>query len=351
MANQYDWTYIGESITGASHKRVELRNQDSFLFFPESGKSSSVILAVSDGHGSAKSFRSHVGSHLAVKTAIEVIKQEFFLENRASDIHLLEYKDLAQLKDVAQRLLPQRLFKRWREAVDKHRENNDWSNEEKQSLIKKGGGENAWKAIEKNPYLAYGATLLVVLATEFYIIYIQLGDGDILLVDSEGHATRPIEKDPRMIANETTSLCQSDAWNEFRISLEPYHDNFPPSLILVATDGYANSFSSDEEFLKIGQDYLEMIQSKGIEYVEQQLEQFLDETSKSGSGDDMTLGIIRPIKKEISDNLGKPLESTEDSFHNGKQKVGEDSKHVIIIILTFALVILGSNTYLFFSPE
>jgi len=33
---------------------------------------------------------------------------------------------------------------------------------------------------------------------------------------------------------------------------------------LLSTDGYANSFRSDEDFLKIGHDYLEIIREQGI---------------------------------------------------------------------------------------
>ncbi|MFM7713741.1 MAG: protein phosphatase 2C domain-containing protein, partial [Microcystis sp.] len=59
---QLKWRCIGESVKGASHVRSGLPNQDAIRWFPESGIGLPLILAVSDGHGSAKSFRSDRGS-------------------------------------------------------------------------------------------------------------------------------------------------------------------------------------------------------------------------------------------------------------------------------------------------
>ena len=311
---QLKWRCIGESVKGASHVRSGLPNQDAIRWFPESGIGLPLILAVSDGHGSAKSFRSDRGSCFAVETAIKVI-QEFFLSSQSSDINF------SALKDAAQRLLPPRLVNEWRKAVNKDlglSENDEekltnkpnFTDEEKQILVDKDG-EAAWQAVENNYFLAYGATVLAVLVTEFFIVYIQLGDGDILEVDSKGNTTRPLERDPNLIANETTSLCMNKAWNEFQVHLEQYPKGTPkqmPALILVSTDGYSNSFSTDEGFFKIGQDYRQMFKSNLTEEVRQKLEGFLQETSEKGSGDDITLGMIKRLETDDRDYLTDRVE-------------------------------------------
>ncbi len=162
---QLKWRCIGESVKGASHVRSGLPNQDAIRWFPESGIGLPLILAVSDGHGSAKSFRSDRGSRFAVETAIKVI-QEFFLSSQSSDINF------SALKDAAQRLLPPRLVNEWRKAVNKDlglSENDEekltnkpnFTDEEKQILVDKDG-EAAWQAVENNYFLAYGATVLAV---------------------------------------------------------------------------------------------------------------------------------------------------------------------------------------------
>ena len=314
---QLKWRCIGESVKGASHVRSGLPNQDAIRWFPESGIGLPLILAVSDGHGSAKSFRSDRGSRFAVETAIKVI-QEFFLSSQSSDINF------SALKDAAERLLPPRLVNEWRKAVNKDlglSENDEekltnkpnFTDEEKQILVDKDG-EAAWQAVENNYFLAYGATVLAVLVTEFFIVYIQLGDGDILEVDSKGNTTRPLERDPNLIANETTSLCMNKAWNEFQVHLEQYPKGTPkqmPALILVSTDGYSNSFSTDEGFFKIGQDYRQMFKSNLTEEVRQKLEGFLQETSEKGSGDDITLGMIKRLETDDRDYLTDRVEDLD----------------------------------------
>jgi serine/threonine protein phosphatase PrpC len=314
---QLKWRCLGESVRGASHVRSGLPNQDAIRWFPESGIGLPLILAVSDGHGSAKSFRSDRGSRFAVETAIKVI-QEFFLSSQSSDLNF------SALKDAAQRLLPPRLVNEWRKAVNKDlglSENDEekstnkpnFTDEEKQILVHKDG-EAAWQAVENNYFLAYGATVLAVLVTEFFIVYIQLGDGDILEVDSKGNTTRPLERDPNLIANETTSLCMNKAWNEFQVHIKLYPQGTPkeiPALILVSTDGYSNSFSTDEGFFKIGQDYRQMFKSNLTEEVRQKLEGFLQETSEKGSGDDITLGMIKRLETDDRDYLTDRVEDLD----------------------------------------
>ncbi|HEY9605897.1 MAG TPA: PP2C family serine/threonine-protein phosphatase [Allocoleopsis sp.] len=311
MINSVDssqWRCIGQSVTGSSHKRTGLPNQDAVHWqanhqhpdCPNMGVGSPLVLAVSDGHGSPRNFRSDIGAQKAVEIATRVI-WEFFVEGQSR----VNFSDIKAVKDIAQHLLPQRLVHEWTNAVKEDWQRNPVSNTDAvwDRLLQKEG-ESAKLAIEKNPEIAYGATLLAVLVTQSFILYLQLGDGDILCVNSQGKTTRPLRRDPRLIANETTSLCLPNAWNEIQVILEPYPDGQPdtmPALILVMTDGYANSYPSEEEFLKIGLDYLQMIQSIGLPRVAQQLHAFLEETSTGGSGDDITLGIIRRIEHHDKD--------------------------------------------------
>ena len=44
---------------------------------------------------------------------------------------------------------------------------------------------------DDDPMRAYGATLLAALITPNYLLLLQLGDGDILIVDSAGRVARP----------------------------------------------------------------------------------------------------------------------------------------------------------------
>jgi hypothetical protein len=144
--------------------------------------------------------------------------------------------------------------------------------------------------IEANPYLAYGSTLLAVIVAPTFILYLQLGDGDLLTVSAAGAVERPLAKDERLIANDTTSLCSDKAWNEVRVKFQALA-GAPPALILAATDGYANSFRDEAGFRQVARDLWEMLRAEGVEAVQSNLKDWLNEASRHGSGDDITVGM------------------------------------------------------------
>jgi hypothetical protein len=187
------------------------------------------------------------------------------------------------------RLLAGRLVDRWRESVRAHLlahpfEESEWA------ALASAEAPDARAAVQADPFLAYGATVLAVMATETRLIYLQLGDGDILDVDATGHTTPAMPEDRRLIANQTTSLCLPNASQEFRSRVESIPQ--APALVLLSTDGYANSFKTYEDFTLIGRDYLRLVREKGVEALSRDLPAILADASASGSGDDITLGML-----------------------------------------------------------
>jgi hypothetical protein len=178
----------------------------------------------------------------------------------------------------------------WLAAVHSDLDGNPFSEAELASLEAEEGAEARAEVVE-TPELAYGATLLAAGVTDRVMLYLQLGDGEILSVAANGTTTRPLPPDERLIANQTTSLCQPEAWRDFRSAwaIAPGL----PSLVLLSTDGYANSFRTDEDFLKIGQDYLEIIRQQGIASLAEELPSILTEATQQGSGDDITLAVLQ----------------------------------------------------------
>jgi serine/threonine protein phosphatase PrpC len=313
------WLCTGKSVRGASHDRSGLPNQDAISWYPESRMGAPLILAVSDGHGSAKSFRSDRGSQFAVQIAIEVI-QEFLLADPIENIHTSIVKNM---EDMVKRLLPTKITERWQDIVRSHIQENEFTDEEKTNLSIKEG-EKSLNSIQDNPFLVYGATLLVVAVTDSFILYLQIGDGDILRVDEDGKTTKPLVRSADLIGNETTSLCMRKAWNQFQIVVEAQNVSTPkPALILLSTDGYSNSYASDEEFFKIGADYLQEIREIGIDSLEHQLEELLKGISSGGSGDDITIGIIQKIEKTNRDGIDRQEQTTAngDDVMEAKDRV------------------------------
>lgn len=295
------WRIIGQSVQGSSHLRKGLPNQDAIAWLPAAGVGPPLALAVSDGHGDRRCFRSDVGARLAVETGSHLLME--FLDCP------FDPNNLSLIKHTAEDRLSEGLVRSWRQEVEKHLAENPFRQEEWDFLREKVG-EEARSAIENDPFLAYGATLLLAAVTETYLLCMQLGDGDILAMDAAGVAGRLVAKDERLIGNETFSLCMREAWNGIHVELIPFRQA-PPALVLISTDGYSNSYASEEGFLQTGPDYLRMIRSEGIEAVQQKLQGFLEETSRKGSGDDITLGMIKRSEKQDWDCFNLRLSSLE----------------------------------------
>jgi hypothetical protein len=277
------WKVAHACVRGSSHQRWGLPNQDAAQCTVTPGAQGTVAVAVvSDGHGSPRSFRSQIGSSLAVSTVAGTL-QGFLRESVASN---------GKVPFVPEQIheLERKIVSGWLAAVHSDLERNPFTQAELETLEKEDGMEGR-AAVESSPELAYGATLLAAGATDKVLLYLQLGEGEILSVSATGTTTRPLPPDDRLIANETTSLCQPEAWKDFRSSwvTKPAL----PSLVLLSTDGYANSFRSDEDFLKTGQDYLEIIRQQGIASLAEELPAILTEATQQGSGDDITLAILQ----------------------------------------------------------
>lgn len=308
------WRIVGASELGSTHKRSGLPNQDAFGWLPTTSIGSSIIMAVSDGHGSAKSFRSDIGAKVAVSTTLEILNA--FLISLPKE---LIWEDLTKR---IQQELPINIVKAWNQAVTEDLSKNPFSTTELDRMVNQDGA-SAQEILKKNNFLAYGATLLAVVATDKFMLFMQLGDGDILVVDALAEASRIFERDARLIGNETTSLCMPNAEREFKIKvLQPQEF---PTLVLISTDGYNNSFPIDEGFMKIGHDYFQMIRNYGLDEVASLLPEYLNNTSKNGSGDDITLVILKrdecigvdfgmrqEIKiKELSEKLNQTITRSE----------------------------------------
>jgi serine/threonine protein phosphatase PrpC len=291
------WKVAHACVRGSSHRRSGLPNQDAVQAIVAPAAQGTVAVAVvSDGHGSPRHFRSQVGSSLAVSTVAATL-QTFLADSVALN---------GKVPFVPEQVheLERRIVSGWLSAVHSDLDHNPFS-ESELATVEAEEGVDGRAAVENSPELAYGATLLAAAATDHLLLYLQLGDGEILSVDTQGVTTRPLPPDDRLVANQTTSLCQPEAWKEFRSSWVT--DGALPSLVLLSTDGYANSFRSDEDFLKIGQDYLEIIRQQGISSLAEELPDILNEATQQGSGDDITLAILQDDLSATGAKVPRPL--------------------------------------------
>lgn len=295
----HTWRMIGATVRGASHIREGLPNQDKLALWSSNGfKGPPLVIAVSDGHGSA--LRSDRGAQLAVDEA----KRQLCALLSTADVKI--EADPTWLRDH----VADAIVKEWRLRVDEDYNAAPFSGEE-MARFEKAHGAAALRSLETEPRRAYGATLLVVAITECVIIYLQLGDGDILEVLESGEVARPMPPDDRLIANETTSLCLPSATQDFRVAVRQA-DVKAPVLITASSDGYSNSFRDDEVFRKIGgTDLLQDLRREGLRTVERRLEDWLRQASTEGSGDDVTLAIIKRDEERDYELLVERVASLE----------------------------------------
>jgi serine/threonine protein phosphatase PrpC len=267
------WQIVSEGVKSANHPL----NQDARKYFISKDKEQ-VIIAVADGHGSKKCFRSDVGSKFAVDVLLKIFKKH--LHRKTFDNLQTGFSNMSQ--DLANII-----HRQWLEKVQKHLERKPFTPEE----------ELVDPKVLKNKIISYGTTLLGALITSNYIIYLQLGDGDILVV-YDNTVNRPITKDENMIANETYSLCDSEAFAFFKFYYQPIIGQLP-DLIMLSTDGYSNSFLDENGFQKTAMDYNNIYKKDGMDIIRKNITQWLTETTVNGSGDDITtILVFKAIENE-----------------------------------------------------
>ena len=116
----------------------------------------------------------------------------------------------------------------------------------------------------------------------------QVGDGD-ALVRSHGFAIRPVPGDARLAAGETTSLCLPTAEADFRYAEVPA--SAVPDLVVLATDGYGNSFADGDWWHGLVDDLASYAASAGFDALESGLPAWLADSAEVG-GDDVTAVLL-----------------------------------------------------------
>ncbi len=264
---------FGKSIKGATHVRNGTSCQDSFRIERLSPELS--IIAVADGHGSESSPKSKNGSQIAVNVFCSVMKK--YLQNYEACLDDF----VTYLNREGDLKFAQELCEDWHRRV---RESYNKSKEEK-PLDEEG------KVIWKDVYRLYGTTLLGLLITKSFIFAFQIGDGDIILVDKE--TISPVVETEKILGTETHSLSKNDAWKAAVSAVRRRDEDVgTPYLYMLSTDGFVNSYASEEDHKKTCRDYYDLIVEHGFDTVCNNLEKWLTETSQLGCGDDITLVLV-----------------------------------------------------------
>jgi serine/threonine protein phosphatase PrpC len=274
------WTALSSSTRGNWHETTGQKNQDSVRV--TAGPHGSVLLAVSDGHGGAHSFRSDRGSKLAVVCAVRLLRR--LLRRLGPDA------PLSRVRQQMQTAWPRQLVSEWRRVVRRDILANPFSPLDFAAFPEPMPATPPDGEWPYSAYLAYGATLLVAALTRDHVILAQLGDGDILTVTNAGEVARPLERHHAFYQEQSCSLCTHGAAQEFQVAVLPRRVH-RPALVMLSTDGYANCFGNDEGFFKVGSDLLQYAQDRGRGFLNAHLGAWLHDSSRDGSGDDISVAL------------------------------------------------------------
>ena len=271
-----EWGVLGNSMRGPNHTTSGLPNQDSIRIYP-GGNGKATIIAVADGHGSSIHFRSAIGSQIAVGCAVRI------LSNKFKKLDTLEIKKCVD--DI-----PNLVCNAWNDKIMLHYAQNKFSINELMVFEDNSRSNDFLEQIKLNTRIAYGTTLLVVVIKESLVLYMQIGDGDILVVDESGDTHKPLPDDVQYSRYQTKSLCSDNAKLDFRVTTEDLNYS-NPVLVTASTDGYSNSFIDSLDFVKTASGYLDMLKLIGPYLLQKIMRDLLLRTTTYGSGDDITMAI------------------------------------------------------------
>ncbi|MFN8098789.1 MAG: PP2C family serine/threonine-protein phosphatase [Dermatophilaceae bacterium] len=280
-----EWDIASATALGAGHTRTGQPNQDAHQCAQLAGDQ--VLVAVADGHGGKGYVRSDIGSRSAVAIAIDVLSELVVgaqLRAETADPSGLGSRTAPPVEvrpDSAElAMVPRRIVERWRAHVIEHLQADPLSAQERAT---------ATPATLADPFQLYGCTLLLAWLGPHGLWSAQIGDGDIVaLVD--GRCVSPVPEDSRLIGNLTTSLCAARAAEDFRSGVIP--DLAPGDLVLLATDGYGNSFASGDWADEVLPDLAQGIDRHGMAQVREELPSWVAQSAAIG-GDDTTVVVVR----------------------------------------------------------
>lgn len=315
------------SCQGESHKADDKPCQDaSFSAVYEDGLAMAIVC---DGHGGERYFRSDVGARMAtevirdsVKTFVDNVDKGMFVGQPYTAEEAVTSEEIIKKQtpiDKALRQLFSSIIYQWNEKIADHAANTTISEWEQEHVPQKYLDElNTSETFEK----LYGCTLMVYVQTPDYWFAFHLGDGKCISFQQEPLWSFPIPWDDRCFLNKTTSLCDSEAINEFRYCYEG--DGHFPMAVFLGSDGMDDSFGEDANLVNFYIQVVKMLAAEGKEATIKSIESDLPQLSKIGSKDDMSVAFIyniNELKAHITDFIHYQIDIVTDSIRQTDERI------------------------------
>ncbi len=268
------WFALAASARGSSHEIAGTPNQDAVATSSDSVRAGTPIaIAVADGHGDRRHFRSDRGAQFATTSAC------FTASALATDLEACV--DARAASELLRTAFVPHVLTRWEALVRADNVSFPFDSTE-QELIHPGDAYT----------IPYGTTLLLAMVTRRWLGMAQIGDGDIVLIDQRGRATLPLPPDPSADGLRTTSLCSPGASCLARCAIIDLSSH-PVSVVLAATDGFGNAQSEDRWYGGVGRDIADLLVEHGVPWLNEHLAIWAARCASSeGSGDDTSLAML-----------------------------------------------------------
>jgi hypothetical protein len=274
------WRVATGTARGRSHEVRGMPSEDA-IACQRIAATGGMIVAVADGHGHERHHRSATGAQFAVRVACQAA------DSLATEINaelgtgpggrwIVAHAEL--LRDN----LAAAIVSGWRAETARHQAEHPYTATQQLMLDRDGDG----------PDIPYGSTLLVAVVTGGWLVCAQIGDGDMVAVAPDGAHGCPVPGDISLDGTRTTSLCQPDALDAFRVSARDL--SAPPlAVVLLATDGYGNAQAADPWQPAVARDLADLAAEQDQAWFERQLPGWAELcASGQGSGDDTTIALL-----------------------------------------------------------
>ena len=304
-----DMKVISHFCIGESHKATDKPCQD--YSYAEQNDTLSMAI-VCDGHGGERYFRSQYGAEFAanitkdaIKSFVENMSQSSWCGNRSSVFENAPFTGYSSADSSEQQAssnahkalqwLFASIISQWNQKIAEHALLNDLNEWEQAHVEEKYREEFIAKrslpdaTFEKT----YGCTLMAYVQTPSYWFAFHLGDGKCVMfttVDEQLKAEQPIPWDERCFLNKTTSICDSQALDEFRYCYQG--DGTFPLAVFLGSDGIDDSYGDGDNLTNFYIEIYKLLLKKDYPRALKEIKKVLPVISARGSKDDMSIAVV-----------------------------------------------------------
>lgn len=206
-----EFSIFKKSVIGYKNLLKGSKSQD-YVDYKEDEKY--IICSVADGHSTDFFKHSLEGAKFACEASISVLSEVFDIDIDKLKDKLINYE------------IQKEIDRKWRYLVEKHY-------------------KKIYPNVFKIEYIKYSTTFLSVLITNKFILYLKLGDGDIV-VKSKNMYMCPIDIRNNLVVD---SLGRDGQYKNIMYRLEKLPKDMNISIALF-TDGYSNAFKNKADLFK-----------------------------------------------------------------------------------------------------